>query len=103
MPTPAEIALDQQKSEAGRLLHWLDNLEHSEGFIKYLGPKIFAAYDAAQTRIIDAHATGKEPAAVDIATLQGFHEIVTTWRRDQRTAWNTFNAPPPAKSPTRQA
>ncbi len=101
MPTPAQIEDTQRQAEAARLLSALDSLERCEGFTHYLGPKIFAAYDAAQTRILDAHASGKPPASTDIATLQGYHDLVTAWRTDKRSALSSLTSP--QKSTARQA
>lgn len=102
MPTPAQIEEETRQNAAGRTLHWLQSLEKSDGFTQYLGPKIFDAYDGAVTRIIDAHASGKIPDAKDISTLQGYHEIVTTFRLDKNSAHASVTRTP-APKPTRQA
>lgn len=99
MPTPTQLDAQQKQADAGRLVSWLEGLERTEGWSKYLAPKIFTAYDAAVERIITAHAAGKAPEVTDISTLQGYHEIVTTVRRDQKSAYSTATRGP--KPPSR--
>lgn len=90
MPTPAEIKEQKDQEQAGRLLNWLESLEKCQGWTEYLCPKIFASYDAAQTRILDAHAKNAAPDPKDIAIFQGYHEVVTTVRQEKATARARF-------------
>jgi len=94
MPTPAEIKTQESLQEAGRILSWQEELKKCRGWTEYLEPKIFSAFDAARTRILDAHAAGKAPESKDLAVFQGFHEVVTAMRSDQASSQARFSTSP---------
>jgi len=86
MPTPAQIKTATEQTDAARVLHYISKLERCEGFTKWLGPKIFKAYDAAAEAILAAHAKGSLPEPKDLATYHGLHEIVINCRQDKKAA-----------------
>lgn len=86
MPTPSEIKASEDQSSALAALHHIASLERCEGFKKWLGPRIFKAYDAAGEAILTAASQGQVAATKDIVTFQTFHDIVTACRRDKKAA-----------------
>lgn len=93
MATPQQIKAATEQTDAARTLHYIDKLEKCEGFTKWLGPKIFKAYDHAAEAILAAHARVEEPKPQDIATYHGLHDIVTSCRRDKTVAVHKLSKP----------
>ncbi len=94
MPTPAEIKATEEQSAAAQVLAYIESLERCEGFKKWLAPRIFKAYDAAQEAILTAASKGLEASQEDIRTFQCFHDIVTSCRRDKKAALHKTTSKP---------
>lgn len=90
MPSPHQLKLQAAQREAGSVLHHVEKLEKCDGFTRWLGPKLFRAYDDAATQILDAHAKGQAPDSKAVATYHGLHDIVQAFRREKKAAETKF-------------
>lgn len=95
VPTKTQADAAQKDAAARKTLAYVQSLKKCPGWVDWMGPKIFAAYDQAQESILDSAKQGQPAAPEKLLLFATLHPLVSEIRGQIQRATQRVGSLPP--------